>query len=324
MLKNKLNKVTDLVIIGGGPAGLSAGIYAAQDKINFLLIEKKESCWFLKEAVNSHYYVDGFTGVTERTTGTDLQKSFLKHYQRLGGKFFTEEVLGLDLKGKEFIVETENSVIKANAVIVANGTKPKKIDVRNGDRFLANINYYCTIDGGKYKDKEILVLGARNSGAVAACYLHDLGCKVTLLELKNKIQAKEKYKKRLEEKKIKIITGFKMINLEWKNGLERCIIKNLYNGKILKLSCQAVFVYIGREPDDSFIRFDIEKDDNSYLLVDCYNKTSVAGVFAAGDTVCKLKQIITACGDGANAYYFAKKYLDRLSALLRKDIIAIG
>ena len=310
MLENKINRSTDIAIIGGGPAGLSAGIYAALDKTNFLLIEEKESCWFSKEAVNSHYYVDGFTGTTAKTTGSDLQKSFLKHYERLGGKFLMEKVTALDKKDALFIIDTDKSIIRAKAVIFSNGTTPKDLDVKNADKFATYIHYYCTIDGPQYKNKEVLVLGGRNSGAVAACYLDDLSCKVTLLELKNKIQAKEKYQKNISKRKIKVMTNSELISLEGVASLQKCIVKNLQSNELIEILCQAVFVYIGRKPDNDFIKFNLKKDGQDYLVVDCFNRTSVMGFFAAGDATCKLKQIITACGDGANAYYFAKKYID--------------
>jgi len=310
MLKNKINRSTDIAIIGGGPAGLSAGIYAALDNTNFLLIEEKESCWFSKEAVNSHYYVDGFTGTTDKTTGADLQKAFLKHYERLGGKFLKEKVTVLDKNDNLFIIDTDYSIITAKAVIFANGTTPRDLDVKDAEKFATHIHYYCTINGLEYKNKEVLVLGGRNSGAVAACYLDDLGCQVTLLELKDKIQAKEKYQKNISKRKIKVITNSELISLEGEKGLQKGIVKNLQSNGLIEIPCQAVFVYIGRKPDNDFIKFDLKKDGQNYLIVDYFNQTSVVGFFAAGDATCKLKQIITACGDGANAYYFAKKFID--------------
>ncbi|MCX6742810.1 MAG: NAD(P)/FAD-dependent oxidoreductase [Candidatus Parcubacteria bacterium] len=224
MLENKINRATDIAIIGGGPAGLSAGIYAALDKTDFLLIEEKESCWFSKEAVNSHYYVDGFTGTTAKTTGADLQKAFVKHYERLGGKFLMEKVTGVDKNDNFFIIDTDKSIITAKAVIFANGTIPRDLNVNNADKFAADIHYYCTIDGPQYKNKEVLVLGGRNSGAVAACYLDDLGCQVTLLELKDKIQAKEKYQGNIKKRKIKVITNSELISLECEQGLKNGIV----------------------------------------------------------------------------------------------------
>lgn len=309
---NKIKKNTDLVIIGGGPAGLSAGIYALQDKSDFLLIEQKDICWYFKEAVNSHYYVDGFTGVTAETTGTDLQKSFIDHYERLGGDFLIEKVKKLEKTSNLFIVETDKSIIQAKSVIIASGTKPKELNIKNADKYNGFIHYYCTIDGSRYKNKNVLVLGGRNSGAVAAIYLYDLGCKVTLLELKDGIQAKDKYQQRISKRKIKVITNTELVSLAGNGDLQRCVLKNLQDNQIQELVAQAIFVYIGRQPDNEFIEFKIQKDKNNQILIDSFNQTSVKGLFAAGDATCKLKQIITACGDGANAYYFAKKYLDKL------------
>lgn len=304
-----IKRTTDILIIGGGPAGISAGIYACQDKTNFILIEEKKSCWFMEESINSHYFVEGFTGIKTKTSGSDLQKSFVEHYKRLGGRFLKEKVLSLEKKSGGFVAITDKSHVYAKAAILASGAKPKDLPIDNIDKFRNNIHFYCTIDGKKYIGKNVIVIGGRNSGAVAACYLHDLGCSPTLLELQEALPAKEKYQKRLKERNVPVLTFAELIALQGGRKLSKAIIKLVDQNKILKIPTEGVFVYIGRQANIDFIKEKLSTDKSGYLLVDSLGHTSLEGLFAAGDITCRLKQTITACGDGANAYYYAKKYI---------------
>ena len=310
MRENNFELKTKIAIIGAGPAGLAAGIYGAQDNDDFLLIDNKEACWFLKESINSHYYVDGFTGSAEKTTGSDLQNNFLKHYKRLGGKIFREKIITIDKNGDNFIIKTEKSNIISQTIILASGTVPIPLKISNLDKFKKNIHYYCTVDGKKYIGKNVIVVGGRNSGAVTAIYLHDIGCKVTLIELKNKLQAKDKYLQRIRERNIKILTNTEIAALNGEKKLSSVTLKLADINQIINLPTEAIFVCIGRLPNLYFVNFQLSSNKDGYLIVDCFNETSVSGLFAAGDVTCKLKQVISACGDGANAYYFAKKKLE--------------
>ncbi|MBU4458519.1 NAD(P)/FAD-dependent oxidoreductase [Patescibacteria group bacterium] len=302
--------MVDFLIIGGGPAGIAAGIYACQDKANFLLIEEKQNCWFMKESVNSHYFVDGFTGSKKKVTGSDLQRKFMKHYLRLGGGTLKEKVLSLNKKNNKFVVKTNKSNIYAETVILASGTKPKKLYIDNINRFKDQIHFDCTIDGKKYINKNIIVVGGRNSGSVAACYLYDLGCKPTLLELQKELPAKDKYQKWLAQRKIRILTSAKLVKIWGEKKLQQAVVKLDKQDKIINIATTGIFVYIGRQANLDFLKIHLKKNKEGHLLVNYFNQTSCSGLFAAGDVTCKLKQIITACGDGANAYYFAKKYLE--------------
>jgi len=165
----------------------------------------------------------------------------------------------------------------------------------------------CVADGKKYINEKLIVIGGRNSGTVAACYLHDLGCKVTIVEIKNKIQAKEKYKQWLKKRDIKIYTSSTITELIGNKKLGKAVINR--SGKMEDVEVDGIFIYAGRIPLYNFIKFTIEKDKEGYIIVDANNETSVKRLFAAGDITPKLKQVITACGDGANAYYFANKYI---------------
>ena len=166
---------------------------------------------------------------------------------------------------------------------------------------------------GQYINKKILVAGGRNSGAVAACYLHDLGCKVSLLEIKDKIQAKEKYKQWLKKRNIEIYTSSIINKLIGDKELKKAEINR--NGRIEEIRTDGVFFYTGRVPLFNFANIKVETDKEGYIFVDVHNETSINGLFAAGDIIPKLKQIITACGDGANAYYFANKYIQRIKKI---------
>lgn len=300
----------NLAIIGGGPAGISAGIYAAMDSADYILIEAKEPCWFAETSVNSHSFVDGFTGVKKNCSGTMLKKSFLNHFKRQGGNILADTVLSLRKKDSFFVLKTKTRSIQAKAVIVTSGTGPKLPKINGIKKFGNNIHFNCVTEGDKYTGKNVVVVGGRNSGAVAACYLHDLGCNVSLIEIKNKLQAKKKYTDRLSEKNIKIYTSAFIEKISGTGKLERVKINNA--GAIEEIPTDGIFMYAGRVPSIDFIDIMIKKEKDGYIAVNSRNQTSIAGLYAAGDVTSKLKQIITACGDGANSYYFADKYIKDL------------
>jgi len=304
------NISTDLIIIGGGPAGVAAGIYAAMDNIDYLLIEAKEPCWFMETSINSHNFVDGFTGASERMSGTLLKKSFLDHYLRLGGKFLKSEVLSLFKDDDCFVVETKNKRIRALSVIIASGTQPRLLKMESSEKFSENIHFDCVSDGSQYIGKTVIVVGGRNSGVVAACYLYDLGCRVVLIEIKDDLQAKQKYTKRLKEKNIIIHTSSVLKKMIGDEKLEKVVIES--SGKTEEIKANGVFLYAGRVPFFDFLNSQVSVDEAGYVVVDTHNQTSIGGLFAAGDATAKVKQIITACGDGVNAYYFANKYIQKI------------
>lgn len=296
-----------MTIIGGGPAGLTAAIYACLDKVDFILIEPSDPCWFMKESVNSHKFVERFLGINKNTSGTDLQKKFLDHYKGIGGKILKERVLILKKQGNIFIIKTNKRLIHSKTVIIASGAKPRELDIEGREKFKNFIHYYCTIDGKKYINKSVIVVGGRNSGAIAACYLYDLGCKVALIEIKDKLQAKTKYQHWLRKRDIKIFTSAQIVKLDGNKDLQKAIVK--MNDKRIVIPANSIFSYVGRLPNYDFFKGNLKCDAEGYIVVDNHNETSVKELFAAGDVTSKLKQIITACGDGANACYFAEKYL---------------
>lgn len=304
------NIKSDITIIGGGPAGIAAGIYACMDKANFYLIEKNEECCaFMEESVNSHKFVDGFTGSKENTTGTKLQKSFLDHYKRLGGKIFNEEVISLNRKNDYFTIKTNKNNIVSKAVIITCGAKPKLPEIQGQQEAKEFIYDSCVKNGKKFIGKSVIVIGARNSGVVAACYLHDLGCNVSLLEIKDSIQAKDKYLAWLKKRQgIKVFNSAKLEKLKIDRNNFVCATIKIKND-IFQILTNGIFLYSGRVPNLDFLKINIKRDNYSCVITDQHNSTSAQGLFAAGDITCKLKQVITACGDGANAYYFANKYI---------------
>jgi len=302
-------KKTDIVIIGAGPAGITAAIYAQMDKAGYILIEEKEPCWFLKESINSHYYANGFPGISKKITGTNLQQSFLDHYKRIGGKILKDRVLKISKINQQFKVKTTKNEFLCKAIIITSGTTPKLLDILGSKIYQKQIHHFCTIDGKKYIGKNIAVIGGRNSGAVAACYLHDIGCKVSIIEVQNELQCKTKYKKQLLKRNIKIYTSTVVKKFAGKNKKLNQIVAE-QNDKKIKIPASGIFLYIGIKPALEYCNFKFKTNEQGFLIIDEYNQTSQKNIFAAGDITCKLKQAITACGDGANAYYFADKMIN--------------
>jgi len=308
-----MSKKIDIIIIGAGPAGISAAIYAKMDNINYLLIEKNKPCWFLEKSINSHYYVDGFTGVKKHTTGTNLRSLFLDHYKRLGGKIVKDEVVKIrKTRNDNFTVKTVHDNFITKAIIFASGTDPKTLAIPGTKTYKMNIHHFCTLDGNKYRGKNVTVVGGRNSGTAAACYLHDISCKVKLVEIKDSIQCEEKYKKKLGARKIEVYTSANIVKFVGNNkkltGVELKI-----KGLRKTIESSGIFLYVGLKPSIAYSNINLNTNSEGYIIVDIKNQTSQPGIFAAGDVTGRLKQAITACGDGANALYFAKKYVATLT-----------
>ncbi|MCK4427114.1 MAG: thioredoxin-disulfide reductase [candidate division Zixibacteria bacterium] len=302
------DKIYDLIIIGGGPAGLTAGIYATRGKLDTLLLEKLTP----GGTAATTDWVENYPGFPEGITGADLMKKMEEQAKRFGLKITsTKEVISVDFTNKIKTIKVDEGEYKTKAVIIATGTEPKKLNIPGEDKFRGRgVSYCATCDGPFFKDKNIVVIGAGNSGIQEGLYLLRFVKSATVVEFLPHMTAEKILQERaLKEPKMKFHLNHIVTSINGENKVESVTIKDRDTGKENKIEVQGVFVYVGLNPMTGFLKGHIELDKWGYILAGDDTKTSAFGVFAAGDVRQKiLRQITTASGDGATAAFMAERY----------------
>ena len=300
----------DLIIIGAGPAGMSAAIYAARRKIKFLIISLD-----VGGQMNWSSEVDNYPGVPDQT-GIELVNKFQAHLKEYNIKINQEEILKLEKRKNICFVKTKKNIYESKAVIIATGKKPKKLNVSGEEEFLGKgLNYCATCDAPLYKDKIVCVIGGGNSGLESALFLVKYAKKVYIIDVMEKLGGEPYLKDRvLKDKRISVITGAKtkeILGNKFVTGL-----KYEQSKKEKELKLEGVFVEIGLISKADFT--DVKKNKWGEIMIfrttntHEENMTSVPGIFAAGDvTDIPSKQIIVAAGDGAKAALASFDYVDR-------------
>ncbi|MGM0598130.1 MAG: NAD(P)/FAD-dependent oxidoreductase [Myxococcota bacterium] len=298
----------DLLIIGGGPAGMSAALNAQNDGLDFQLIEAEEEGWFSRVSVDSHYTVDNYLGFS-KVSGTELISRFQKHLRN--NQIFSEkETVESIYKEKDvFQLNTNKNIYQSHSVILATGTIQKKLDLPNIDKFLeTSIFHYCVSEGRQFTGKKVLVLGGRNTGAVTGLYLNNIGCNVEVIEKSEGISAKDKYASKIMDQGIPYRTGTEIVNLKGEDNLESVTLKSSKGYE--EVSADAIFVCIGLKPNNSLAtQLGVKLDEWGYISTDSNMATNIDGAYAAGDVTGNLKQIIVAAAQGSIAAYNANKYV---------------
>ena len=284
----------DLIIIGAGPAGLTAAVYAARYKINFLIIGKM-SGGLMGEA----YEICNFPSYN-RVNGVELMKKMINHVNDLGVEIKSEEVLDIKKKGKEFEIKTNKEIYPAKKIIIATGSERRKLGINREKELTGKgISYCATCDAPFYKDKVVGVAGGSDAALTAALLLSKFAKKVYIIYRKNKFFRGdniwiEEVKK---NKKIESLFNSKITRLIGKDKFEEIEI----NGKV-KLKVDGVFVEVGNIPNLELAKNIGVKIEKNQIVTDKQQRTNIKGIFAAGDiTDNPLKQIVTACGEGATA-----------------------
>ncbi len=300
----------DLIIIGAGPAGMSAAIYAARRKINFLIISLDVGGQMAWSSA-----VENYPGTTY-VSGVELVRNFQKHMEVYGIKVKQEEIVKLSKKGKGCVVKTKRNTYESKAVIIACGKSPRKLGVAGEEEFFGNgVNYCATCDAPIYKNKVVAVIGGGNSGLDACLFLSKYATKVYLLEAMPQLGGESYLRdKVLAEKKIQVITGAKINEILGKNMVKG--LKYEKQGKEAFLGVESVFVEIGLVNKADFT--DVQKNRWGEIIIfrstksNEENMTNISGIFAAGDvTDVPAKQIVIAAGEGCKAALAAFDYINQ-------------
>jgi thioredoxin reductase (NADPH) len=306
--------VWDTMILGGGPGGFSAGMYATRGGMSTLLIEKLVPGG---QAATTEW-VDNYPGFPDGISGPDLSKKFEEHALRFGLRVANEEITGVELPetpGEPFRVVTDQSAYQGRSIILALGADWNKLGVPGEDKFRGmGVSYCATCDGPFYQDLEIVVVGGGDTAVEESTYLTKIVSKVTIVHRRDRLRATQIIQDRaFADPKIEFIWDTAVEAIEGENGVEKIRLRSLKTGEVWEKSCAGVFIFVGTVPNTLFLKGIVEMDEQGYILSDNDMKTSVNGIFVCGDARKKLfRQIVTACGEGATAAFAARHYVDEL------------
>lgn len=302
-----MENVYDIIIIGGGPASMSAGIYAMQMGLKTLLIEKGQ----FGGQITTTSSVTNYLGF-ESISGADLSETMHKHLESTGIKISQEEVVKTELKEDIKVVYTHKNTYYSKVVIIGIGTSARSLGVDNEKQYLnKGISYSSLRDREKYADKAVAVVGGGNSAIEDAIYLSEKASKVYLVHRRNEFRADAGVIAELKTKNnIELVLECKPLSIGGEQSLEELNVTHIPTGEIRKLEVACVFVAIGRGADTDIIDSSIERNSQGYIETNEKMQTNLSGVYAIGDIRnTPLRQIVTAVSDGAIASVSAFNYI---------------
>ncbi|NQV04859.1 MAG: thioredoxin-disulfide reductase [Candidatus Omnitrophica bacterium] len=307
----------DVIVVGGGPAGLTAALYAGRARLKTLLVE---SYSVPGQAVITDY-VENYPGFPDGINGFDLIEKFKKQAERFGVEFKIGDVKNIKKAGSGWEIEAEGKAHMALSLIIASGARPRRLGVEGEERLQGRgVSYCATCDGALYKDKDAVLVGGGDTAIQEALFLTRFVKKLSVVHRRDRLRATKILQERvLADKKIEFIWESKAIEILGKDRVEGLRVKNIKTEKETEISCEGVFIFVGYSPNTDFLKGVLKLDKSGYILTDQDMKTSKKGIFACGDSRKKLlRQVVTACGDGATAAFSAEQYVDGLKGVSYK------
>lgn len=299
----------DVLIVGAGPAGLSAAIYASRSNLKTAIIDINATGGKPSEYLN----IENYPGLLS-VSACELAEKFEEHAKKFGTEIFPYcEIKNIDILSEVKSIETEENVFKAKTVIIATGTNAKQLNIPGEKEYKCKGVSYCAIcDGAFFKDKTLAVIGGGNSATEEALYLTKFAEKVYLIHRRNEFKADKRIYERAENNpKIVFLPNTKVKEIRGNETVENIITENTVTGEIKETEVNGIFPYIGSQPASEMFSGFINMTKEGYIITDEKMQTSVPGVFAAGDVRnTPLRQVITAAADGAIAGEFAAKYIE--------------
>ncbi|MDV3103777.1 thioredoxin-disulfide reductase [Thermococcus waiotapuensis] len=308
------NKTWDVLIIGAGPAGFTAAIYAARYGLETLIISKD-----LGGNMALTDLIENYPGFPEGISGSELARRMHEQVKKLGVDVVFDEVERIDpaecayYEGPcKFTVKTKNGrEYKGRTIIIAVGAAPRKLNVPGEEEFTGRgVSYCATCDGPLFKGKKVVVVGGGNTALQEALYLKSIGVDVTLIHRRDTFRADKVLQDRFKESGIPAIFNTVVTEIKGTSKVEAVKLKNLVTGEEWEMKVDGVFIFVGYEPKTDFVKHLGITDDYGYIPVDMHMRTKIPGIFAAGDITNVFKQIAVAIGQGAIAANSAKELLD--------------
>ena len=303
--------VHNLIILGSGPAGLSAALYAARADLKPLVL----TGMILHGQASTTDRIENFPGFPDGVGGEELGQLFQTQAERFGAEIEMDHVTSVDLSKQPYTIDTYSNTYLTTSLIIATGADPKKLKVPGEKEFTGRGVSYCgTCDGWFFKDKDIVVVGGGDSALEESLFLARFAKTVTIIHRRDELRAGAILEKRAQENpKIKFVWDSVVTEIRGENAVKAVLLKNVKNGEESLHPTDGIFIFIGHRPNSDLFNGQLELDENGYLITNKLMETNLPGVFAAGEiTDPNYRQVITSAGMGAAAAIQATRYLENL------------
>jgi len=307
-----MSNTYDLIIIGGGPAGMSAAIYGSRSRLNTLVLEAKRKTG---GQPSTYHDMENYPGIPE-TTAPELMDNFRKHAEKFNTEFKRGEVTNLEVNGLEKIVTTKKGEeYKTKSVVLAMGAEPRKLGIKGEEELKGKgVSYCATCDADIFEELDVVVIGNGNSAVEESIYLTKFVNKLTMIVIHDEgVMDAEKIlqEKAMENEKIDFVWNSVVEEIKGDGMVEKAVVKNIKTGETQEIDCHGVFFFVGRVPNTDFLEGTVDLTEHGYVKTNDEMETSAPGVYAVGDVRDKvIRQVITAAGDGATAAVMAQGYIE--------------
>lgn len=306
-------ELQNVIIIGAGPAGFSAALYAARAELKPLVLTGTQ----LGGQAALTDRIENYPGFPDGIGGMELSDLFQKNAERFGAQVLLDSVTSVDFSKSPFSVSTYTKQLFTRSVIICSGASPRKLDIPGESELRGRgVSYCATCDGWFFKNKPVAVIGGGDSALEEGLFLTRFASSVAIIHRRAELRASAILQKRAQEnEKIKFIWNSVAERIDGEEAVKSLTIKNVLNGEKSTLNVEGVFIFIGHQPNTDMFKEFLELDEYGYLIVDQRMRTSIPGIFAAGEVAdAHYRQVITSAGMGAAAAIEATRYLENLQA----------
>jgi thioredoxin reductase (NADPH) len=308
-MEEKRAKPYDVIIIGGGPAGMTAGLYASRARLRTLLIENG----LFGGQMTTTELIENYPGFPQGVSGEELSRLMEEQAKRFGMEAISDEVTEVSLERDLKRVKTYEGEYFCRDLIICTGTEYRKLGVPGEEKFKGRgISYCATCDGAFFRDSRIIVVGGGDSALTEALFLTKFVRELTIIHRRDALRATKIYQERvLSNPKIKFLWNSVVQEIKGDSVVRAVVVKNVKTGEVKEVETEGAFLFIGLMPRTQFLKELVQLDESGYIVTNENCETSIKGIFAAGDCRKKLlRQISTSVGDGATAAFAAEKYLE--------------